>query len=271
MAGRHWVGVLALSILLGIALLTAFAPYVAPHDPHAGVLRNRLLPPGSEGHLLGTDSLGRDVLSRIIYGGRVSFAVAFLTVLIAGTIGTAVGLVAGYFGGWFDRILMRFIDVQLSFPFIVLALTIAAILGASLQNIIITLIISSWVLYARLVRGEVLKLKEKVYIEASLGLGSSPLRIMWRHLLPNLVSIVIIMASLEVGRIIIAEAAISFLGFGVQPPTPAWGNMLSDGKDYIFGAWWLTAFPGAAISITTLAVNIVGDWLRDILDPHARD
>lgn len=243
---------------------------ISPYSPIDGSLQERLKPPLSMGHLLGTDTLGRDLLSRIIYGARVSMAVGVTAVLIAGLFGTLLGLISGFYGGWIDRILMRFVDMQLSFPFVVLALTIAAILGPSFRNIIITLAVSSWVIYARLVRGEVLGIKEKQYIQAAFTIGLPDWRIIAIHILPNALSAVIVLSSLEVGRMIIAEAAISFLGFGIQPPTAAWGNMLSEGQDYMMTSWWLTVFPGLAIVITTLAVNIVGDTLRDKLDPKLR-
>jgi peptide/nickel transport system permease protein len=246
------------------------APLISPYSPTGGNLQERLKPPLSKGHLLGTDTLGRDLLSRIIYGARVSMAVGVTSVLIAGLFGTLLGLISGFYGGWIDRILMRFVDMQLSFPFVVLALTIAAILGPSFRNIIITLAVSSWVIYARLVRGEVLGIKEKQYIQAAFTVGLPNWRIIAIHIVPNVLSAVIVLASLEVGRMIIAEAAISFLGFGIQPPTAAWGSMLSEGQDYMMTSWWLAVFPGLAIVVTTLAANIVGDALRDRLDPKLR-
>jgi len=267
---ENWYTLLAVSILLAIFFMALGAPLISPYSPIDGSLQERLKPPLSMGHLLGTDTLGRDLLSRIIYGARVSMAVGVTAVLIAGLFGTLLGLISGFYGGWIDRILMRFVDMQLSFPFVVLALTIAAILGPSFRNIIITLAVSSWVIYARLVRGEVLGIKEKQYIQAAFTIGLPDWRIIAIHILPNALSAVIVLSSLEVGRMIIAEAAISFLGFGIQPPTAAWGNMLSEGQDYMMTSWWLTVFPGLAIVITTLAVNIVGDTLRDKLDPKLR-
>lgn len=260
----------AIVYLLSIFVMALGASFISPYDPAVGDLKDRLLPPFARGHLLGTDPLGRDLLSRIIYGARVSIAVSLAAVFIAGTFGTFVGLISGFYGGWTDRIIMRFVDMQLSFPFIILALTIAAVLGPSLQNIIITLAISNWVIYARLVRGEVLGIKTQQFIQAAFTLGVPDWRIIAIHIFPNVVAPVIVLASLEVGRMIIAEAAISFLGFGIQPPTAAWGNILSEGRDYMTTAWWLTVFPGLAIAITSLAVNIVGDALRDKLDPKLR-
>jgi len=266
----NWYNLFAVGTLLAILFMALGAPLISPYSPIGGSLQERLKPPASKGHLLGTDTLGRDLLSRIIYGARVSMAVGVTSVLIAGLFGTLLGLISGFYGGWIDRILMRFVDMQLSFPFVVLALTIAAILGPSFRNIIITLAVSSWVIYARLVRGEVLGIKEKQYIQAAFTVGLPNWRIIAIHILPNILSAVIVLASLEVGRMIIAEAAISFLGFGIQPPTAAWGNMLSEGQDYMMTSWWLAVFPGLAIVITTLAANIVGDALRDRLDPKLR-
>jgi peptide/nickel transport system permease protein len=267
---KNWYTLFAVGILFVILSMALGAPLISPHSPTEGNLLERLQPPLTKGHLLGTDTLGRDFLSRIIYGARVSIAVGVTTVLIAGFFGTLLGLISGFYGGWIDRIIMRFVDMQLSFPFVVLALTIAAILGPSFRNIIITLTISSWVIYARLVRGEVLGIKEQQYVQAAFTVGLPNWRIIVMHILPNVLSAVIVLASLEVGRMIISEAAISFLGFGIQPPTPAWGNMLSEGQDYMTTSWWLTVFPGLAIVITTVAVNVVGDELRDKLDPKLR-
>jgi peptide/nickel transport system permease protein len=256
--------------LIAVVVLAVAAPLISPYDPAAGELGKRLLPPMTKGHLFGTDPMGRDLLTRVIYGARISIIVSLASVFLAGCFGTAAGLVSGFYGGWMDRIIMRIVDVQLSFPFVILALTIAAVLGPSLQNIIITLAVSNWVLYARLVRGEVLGIKEKQFVQAAFTLGLPDRRIMATHVLPNVVSPVIVLASLEVGRMIVTEAAISFLGFGIQPPTAAWGNILSEGKDYMTTAWWLTVFPGLAIVVTTLATNIVGDAIRDRLDPKLR-
>jgi peptide/nickel transport system permease protein len=214
--------------------------------------------------------MGRDLLTRVIYGARVSIIVSLAAVFLAGSFGIVAGMVSGFYGGWPDRIIMRIVDVQLSFPFVILALTIAAVLGPSLRNIIITLAVSNWVIYARLVRGEVLAIKEKQFVHAAFTLGLPSRRIMATHIFPNVVAPVIVLASLEIGRMIITEAAISFLGFGIQPPTAAWGNILSEGRDYMTTAWWLTVFPGLAIVVTTLAINIVGDATRDRLDPKLR-
>lgn len=264
--GRADIAGLVSVIILGLLVVAALAaPWLTPYDINEGSVSKRLLPPLSPGHPLGTDALGRDVLTRIIYGARVSLMVGAASVLLAGSIGTVIGLLSGYFGGRFDRIVTRVIDAQLSFPFMVLALTLAAILGPSLRNIIVTLVVSSWVIYARLVRGEVLQEREREYVQAARAMGASTGRIAFKHLLPNLIPNVIVMASLEVGRLIIAEASISFLGYGIQPPLPSWGKMVAEGKDYLFTSWWLSALPGGAIALTTLCANLAGDWLRDRL------
>ena len=250
-----------------VIVAAVLAPLLTPYGPYTSDLVRSLQPP-SRDHWMGTDQLGRDLFTRILYGARVSLAIGLVTVGISGLIGLVVGLAAGYLGGIADIVLMRLVDVWLSFPFILLALTVNAILGIGLQNIILTLIITGWVVYARLVRGEVLVLKTQEYVEAARALGSEESRIIVRHLLPNLWTPIIIVSSLQVAQFIVAEAAISFLGFGVQPPMASWGNMLNEGKTYIYNAWWMTTFPGLALVLTALGVNLVGDWLRDTLDPR---
>lgn len=260
-------GLLGVIIVIIVIFAAIFAPLLAPADPNQSNRPNRLRPPGAPGNLLGTDQQGRDMLSRIIYGARISLLVSLVTVISAVTIGTLVGLLAGYYGGIIDTLFMRVVDVWLSFPFILLALTVNALLGIGLRNIIITLIVTGWVVYARLVRGEVLALKEQQFIEATRALGQSDLLILFGHLLPNVITPIIVVSSLQVSQIIVAEATISFLGFGIQPPTAAWGNMLSEGRNYLINAWWLATFPGIALAITALGINLTGDWLRDTLDP----
>lgn len=267
---RSWTGMLGFSLIILMLILSIFGEWIAPFDPMEAQLRDRLLPPLTDGHLLGTDQLGRDILSRLIVGTRVSVIIGLATVLLAGLIGTIVGVIAGYYRGWVDVILMRIVDVQLSFPFILLVLVISAVLGAGLTNIVISLALAGWVIFARVIRSEVLALREKEFITAAIATGVSKLEILVRHILPNILTPIIILASLQIGTYIIAEASVSFLGFGVQPPTPAWGNMLDEGKDYIFSSWWLITFPGIAIIITTLGVNLFGDWLRDTLDPDLK-
>ncbi len=267
---RNGLGIIGL-ILAALAVLTALAaPILAPHNPFIGDMTQGLRPPGTPGHPLGTDQLGRDTLSRVLYGARVALFIGLCTVLVTAIVGGLLGLLAGFFGGWSGQALMRLCDVQLSFPFILLALTINAIVGLGLRNIIISLSAAGWVVYARVVRGEVLSVKQRDFVQAAAALGTSRARILFRHILPNVAPSIIIVASLQFSQFIVAEAAISFLGFGVQPPTPAWGSMLSESRDFLYVAWWLAAFPGAALALTALGVNLVGDWLRDVLDPKFR-
>ncbi len=267
---RHALGLLGL-VLATLAVAAAIAaPVLTPHDPVKGNFPDSLKPPGSPGHPLGTDQLGRDLLARVLYGARIALFIGLCTVLLTATVGSLLGLVAGFFGGWSGTIIMRLADVQLSFPFILLALTVNAIVGLGLRNIIISLSVAGWVVYARVVRGEALSVKQREYVQAASALGMKRGRILFRHVLPNVVPSIIIVASLQFSQFIVAEAAISFLGFGVQPPTPAWGSMLSESRDFLYVAWWLAAFPGAALALTALGINLVGDWLRDILDPKLR-
>lgn len=265
-----WTGMLGFIIIVALLIISIFGQWIAPYDPLHAEFSKKLLPPLTEGHILGTDQLGRDILSRIILGARVSVIIGLATVLVAGLFGSIVGIIAGYFRGWIDVVLMRIVDVQLSFPFILLVLVINAIIGTGLKNIIISLAIGGWVIFARVIRSEVLALREQEFITACIATGVSRLEILVKHIVPNLFTPMIILSSLQVATFIIAEASVSFLGFGVQPPTPAWGNMLSEGKDYIFTSWWLITFPGLAIVITALGVNFFGDWLRDTLDPELK-
>jgi len=264
---RNPAGSLGLIITVVVVLGAIFGPLFAPYNPTAADL-NAVLSPPSATHLLGTDQLGRDILTRIIYGARVSLLIGFLTVAIAGTIGTIIGTIAGYVGGWLDTVVMRIVDVQLSFPFILLALTINAIVGIGFRNILVSLVLAGWVVYARVARAETLKIKEREFVEAARGLGGNDLRIIFRHVVPMLLPPMIILSTLQVAQFMVAEAAISFLGFGIQPPTPAWGNMMADGRDYLFTSPWLVTFPGLALAITVLGINLLGDWFRDVLDPR---
>ncbi|HET7876973.1 MAG TPA: ABC transporter permease [Methylomirabilota bacterium] len=267
---RHALGILGLT-LAALAVLAALgAPLLTPHDPLVGDFAAGLKPPGTPGHPFGTDQLGRDLLARVLYGARIALFIGLCTALITAVAGGLLGLVAGFFGGRLGAVIMRIADVQLSFPFILLALTINAIVGLGLRNIIISLSAAGWVVYARVVRGEVLSVKQRDYIQAAAALGMGRARVLFRHVLPNVAPSIVILASLQVSQFIVAEAAISFLGFGVQPPTPAWGSMLSESRDFLYAAWWLAAFPGAALALTALGVNLVGDWLRDVLDPKLR-
>ncbi len=261
------IGVLILTIFLISAL---FAPYIVPHDPLAQDLSSRLKPPGWYGkgayYFLGTDQLGRDILSRIIYGGRITLFVGFVCAIIASIVGSFLGVIAGYFGGKIDSIIMRIADVQLAFPFIILAIALIAAFGPNLTNIVIILGLTSWVRFARVVRADALLLREFDYVTASTAIGASHKRIIFRHILPNIISPIIVVITLEIPRMILMESALSFLGLGVQPPEPSWGSMASDGRVYINVAWWLTTFPGIAIMLVVLSVNLMGDWLRDELD-----
>jgi peptide/nickel transport system permease protein len=267
---RHGLGVLGLCLVVLAVTAAVAAPWLAPHDPLRSDFAQGLRPPGTPGHPLGTDQLGRDLLSRVLYGARIALFIGLCTVALTALVGSLVGLVAGFVEGLPGAILMRLADVQLSFPFILLALTINAIVGLGLQNIIISLSAAGWVVYARVVRGQVLSVKQRDYVQAAAALGTGRARVAVRHVLPNVAPSIVVVASLQFSQFVVAEAAISFLGFGVQPPTPAWGSMLSEGRDFLYVAWWLAAWPGAALALTALGVNLVGDWLRDVLDPKLR-
>lgn len=272
---RNPGALLSALILLAMVLSGAFAPLVSPHDPVAQNASKRLLPPvwaekGTTEYLLGTDHLGRDILSRMIYGSRVSLAVGASAVLVSGAIGIGLGLLSGYYGRWVDSILMRLADIQLGVPTLVLALAIVAVLGPGLRNMILVLGLTGWVTYGRLVRSETLTIKELDYVQGARALGSSDLRLMFRHVLPNVMHSVIVVATFEFARMIINEASLSFLGLGVPPPTPTWGGMVADGRTYIYNAWWVSTIPGFAIIFTVLAANLFGDWVRDMLDPQLR-
>lgn len=257
--------------VLGLILLAGFlAPVVAPFDPTFTDLGKGLLPPGSRVHFLGTDQLGRDLFSRVLFGARLAFLIGFSAVVAAAAIGSLFGLFAGYLGGWTETLLMRIADVQLSFPFVLLALTINAIVGLGVANIILSLAASGWVVYARVVRSEVLSVRRREFIEAAEALGLSRQQILFRHIFPNVAPSVLVVASLQFSQFILAEAAISFLGFGIQPPTPAWGSMLAEGRDFLYVAWWLAFFPGLALTITALNINILGTSLAEYLNPKLR-
>lgn len=271
---RNKIAQVAIVILVIVVITGIFGPLFAPHDPTAQNLTARLTPPfwakgHVAGHFLGTDSLGRDVLSRIIYGARISLLVGVAATVLSGVIGTTIGMVAGYYRGWLDTILMRFADIQLAFPTILLALIIVVVLGPSLWFVILVLGFTGWVSYARVIRSEVLSLRSREYVTAARAIGDSDLQIMWRHLLPNVLAPLATIATLQVASMIIAEASLSYLGLGVPPTVPTWGGMLSDGQLYIRTAWWISVFSGAAIVLTTLAINITGDMLRDIADPKS--
>jgi len=272
---RNKLAVCGAFFLVGALVCALFAPFIAPCDPLHQSLRDHLKPPcwmknGSSHFLLGTDQLGRDILSRMIYGTRISFFVAFSAVSISMIMGVSLGLLAGFRGGWIDSIISRMIEVQLSIPYVLLAVTIILTVGPSLQTVVGVLAMRAWVLYARLVRGQVLSIKEEGYIASARAIGTSTWRILLYHILPNVTNIIIVMATLEIANMILLESGLSFLGLGVPPPAPSWGRMLGGGRNYLSSAWWIATFPGVAISISALSVNLVGDWMRGLLDPRER-
>jgi peptide/nickel transport system permease protein len=278
-ARRYWrklvnrVPALAGVVILGSVVCTAIgAPIISPHDPFAQNLDGRLAPPAWAGgafvNPLGTDQLGRDELSRLIFGARVSLLVGITAVIVAGATGVIVGVAAGFNGGLIDEILMRFTDLMLALPFTLLIIAVIAVFGPSLVNVIIILGLTGWVPYARVVRAEVLSIREREYVVAAKAVGASTLRVMLRHILPNTIASAIVIASVELSNMILLESSLSFLGLGVQPPTPSWGNMLGETRNYLMSHWWLASFPGIAIAVTAVSINLAGDWLRDVLDPH---
>jgi peptide/nickel transport system permease protein len=265
------------ALILGvIAFVAIFADLLAPHNPEIGSLTARFRPPfwqtgGSAKYLLGTDQLGRDVLSRLIFGARVSMVVGFTAVIFAGTVGTTLGIISGYLGGWVDQVIMRLTDTWLALPPLMFAIFLAAIVGPSMWNIVIILGLVYWTRYARVIRGEVLSLKEREFVRLAIVAGCSKRTIMYRHILPNVINSAVVLGTLMLGVVIITEASLSFLGVGVPPPEPAWGLMLSDGKQSLMvGRWWLSVLPGICIMLMVLSANILGDWLRVKLDPQLR-
>lgn len=273
---RSKMALISSIVLLLVTLAAIFAPLITPNDPADLALIRRLKEPGyvsEEGrqYWLGTDTIGRDVYSRMIYGARISLVVGLSAVLVSGTVGVVLGLLAGFYGGRIDDVIMRIADIQLSFPTILLALAIMAVLGPGLDKIIIVLGLTGWVQYGRIVRGEVLSIKEEEFVTAARAIGQRDWRIIFQHILPNIWSPVIVIASFSVASNIVSEASLSFLGVGVPPQIPSWGVMLAEGRQYIGVAEWLTIPPGVAISLTVLAINIVGDWVRDFLDPRLKN
>jgi peptide/nickel transport system permease protein len=254
-------------VVLALFVLSFLAPLITPYDPDAIDAYRVLLPPSS-GNWFGTDELGRDVFTRVLYGARISLKVGFVAVGIAVLIGTVIGLVAGFYGGWLDTILMRFVDVMLCFPTFFLILAVIAMLEPSIWYIMIIIGLTGWMGVARLVRAEVLSLRERDFVMAARAMGASDLRIIFLHIFPNAMTPVLVSATLGVAGAILTESALSFLGIGVQPPTPSWGNILTSGKDYIEFAWWLSLFPGLAILVTVLSYNLLGEGIRDALDPR---
>lgn len=271
---RHKGALAGAAILLAVAVMAVCAPWVAPYDPFAQVPWEARRAPLTyfEGSgrfvLLGTDHLGRDLLSRIVYAARVTLVVSFAAVVVSGFIGVVLGVAAGYLGRWVDAVCMRLVDVFLAFPFELLALSVVAVTGPSLPVVVAVMALRIWVVYARVVRGATLAVKEQDYVLAAVALGASRLRVVLVHVLPNVLTPAIVIATLYVGRVILIESALSFLGIGVPSSTPTWGGILGDGRSYIDTAWWIAFFPGLAIMITVLSVNLLGDWVRDHLDPR---
>jgi len=265
----------ALVILVSLLAIAFLAPVLAPGDIDAQDLEHRLMPPGwvdESGaiHLAGTDHLGRDIAGRLIYGSRISLMVGVLSVVFGGSIGLLFGLVAGFYGGTIDAIIMRFTDMQLAFPFLLLALALVTILGPGVFNVILVLALTSWINYAKVIRGDVLQIRNREYVQAAVALGLPTYRVLLKHVLPNVFSSFLVVASFQVAALIIAESSLSYLGLGVPPSVPTWGAMLADGREYVTDAWWLSVLPGVAIMLAALSFNVVGDGLRDIMDPAQR-
>jgi peptide/nickel transport system permease protein len=268
---RSFLGSAGALVLAVIACLAIGAPLFAPYDPTAlDLTRSLRAPTRVQGHAFGTDALGRDVLSRVVYGSRVSLIVGLAGVVVSGTVGTTLGLVCGYYGGRLDSFAMRVVDVQMAFPDILLAIAIMAVIGPGLINLVLVLGLTGWATYARIVRAEVLSLREREFVHAARAVGVPDRRLLLTHVLPNVIGPIIVLASFGVAGNIITESSLSFLGIGVKPSTPTWGSILADGRDYIRDAWWLTTFPGLATMVAVGSINVIGDWLRDYLDPKLR-
>jgi peptide/nickel transport system permease protein len=266
------IPVIVLTLLVFAAI---FAPLISPHSPTKTSLTHRLLPPffmegGKRTYILGTDKLGRDILSRVFYGARVSLSVSLLVISISASFGTILGIASGYLGGRTDTLIMRTTDISLAFPAVFIALLLAVTIGPSFKTVVLAISIIGWAPYARLIRGEALKLREADFVAQARIIGSSPLRIMIRHIFPNIINPLIVIATMMVGLMILVEATLSYLGAGIPPPTPSWGSMVSDGRNLIDRAWWISFFPGLAIGLVVLSGNFLGDWLRDKLDPRLR-
>ena len=264
-----------IAILGTVAVLALFADFIAPYSPNAVSLWDKLLPPvwaegGSTAHLLGTDHLGRDIFSRLIFGARISVTVSVIAIGIGAFIGTFLGLLSGYMGGKVDLVIMRAADATIAFPMIIFALLLAVALGPRFENVIIVVALVLWARFARMIRGEALSLKERDFVARAKAYGASSWRIMWRHIFPNLLNTVVVLATLQVGWAILLEASLSFLGAGIPPTTPSWGLMVAESRTYVTIAWWLPFLPGLAITLTVLSLNLFGDWLRDALDPKLR-
>ncbi|MDG4889759.1 ABC transporter permease [Mesorhizobium sp. WSM4887] len=281
-AGRSMIAarwpVLALLVLVVVSISAMFGPRIAPLDPNRQNIMLRLAPPmtvakdGKAVHVLGTDGLGRDVLSRLLYGARVSLLVGVAAIVVGGTIGVLGGLVSGYFGGWIDDVIMRLGDIQLAFPFILLAILFLIVLGPGVVNLVLVLGIGQWITYARIVRAQTLSLREKEFVEAARALGDPTTSVLFRTILPNIIAPLTVVASFNVASVILSEASLSFLGLGVPATVPTWGSMLAESRDQLIAnKWWLALYPGIAIVATVLAFNIMGDWLRDFLDPRLKE
>jgi peptide/nickel transport system permease protein len=273
---RRGSGPFNLAFLILVVVAALFAPVITRYDPTASEVTQRLRPPawqggGSRAHLLGTDQLGRDVFARLVYGARISLIVGVSTVTISAVLGSGLGMIAGYYEGRLGAVLMRAADVQLAFPFLLLAIAIVAVLGIGLLNVILILGIAGWVTFGRLTRGQVLSIKPREYVEAARAVGASETAILSRHIFPNLLTPIIVLATATVANNIVVEASLTFLGLGVQPDLPSWGNMLAGARDYLNVGWWMSVFPGAALTLTVLTMNLLGDWLRDYLDPTLRN
>ncbi|UGA49316.1 MULTISPECIES: ABC transporter permease [Dickeya] len=275
--GRHRGGLFGLAMILSLLAAALAAPWLGLPSPTQSSLLLRMQPPSWSGllapgaHPFGTDELGRDVLSRLLFGSRVTLMVALSAVLLGGVVGVLLGMLAGYHGGLIDRVLMRLVDIQLALPLMLMALLVVAALGPSLQNLVLVLALTSWIRFARIIRGQTLSLREREFILSAQAIGASGWRILLRHILPNVLTPALVVATLELARIIIMDAALSFLGLGVQPPAPSWGRMLADGRVYLSSAWWIVTFPGLSILLTVLSVNLLGDGLRDYFDPTLRN
>ncbi|MBI4280181.1 MAG: ABC transporter permease [Armatimonadetes bacterium] len=257
------------AVILLLLLVALLAPALAPYDPIAQDFARKLQPPSPQ-HLFGTDQFGRDIFSRVVWGARLVLLIVAIVSLLAGTIGTTLGLVAGYFGGWLDEVLMRLTDMFLAFPSLILAMAFAAALGPSLPNMIFAIALVDWTVYARLARAEALRTRNLEYVEAARGIGASDRRVMGRHVLPNCLSPIIVRLTLRMGTIVLTAAALGFLGLGAQPPSPEWGAMVSDGRSYLQDQWWLATLPGLCIALVVLGFNLLGDGIRDVLDPRLR-
>jgi peptide/nickel transport system permease protein len=262
-------------ILTALVVAAVFAPYLAPHNPTAGDITQKLIPPvwmegGDSSHPLGTDRFGRDIVSRVIHGSRISLIVSLIAIGVAGTLGTLLGLISGYRGGALDAILMRLTDVGLSLPTILIAVVMVAVSEPSFRNVILVIALLLWPRFARQIRGETLAVKEQDFVALAVVAGRSSAWIISRHIFPNVVPTLLVISTLQVGYVILLEGTLSFLGVGVPPPNPAWGLMIADGRGFLATAWWISLFPGLAMLLTVLAVNLMGDWLRDHLDPKLR-